>query len=278
MEEVELRIKRMVTESDATVKKRVRVQFAASAGDYVKSQTHASGPDLVRMVEVAVPATTDMLLDVATGGGHVARVFGPLVGTVVIADMTLSMLKEATQFLTSSGLTAVHSVVADAEAMPFKEESFDIATCRIAPHHFPNPDRFVAEIARVLKPGGRFVLVDSTVPGGAFGDFYNRYEKLRDDSHVRSLTQSEWSALIADAGLHLRANEPFRKRHNFAEWTARSRVTADVRVQLEEMMRTAGEEAARVFELQWNGDRLIGFGDEKTLFFAEKEKSVARFR
>src|SRR4029453_71544 len=111
-------------------------QFAASPSDYVRSQTHASGPDLVRMVELVQPTEGDVPLDVATGGGHVACVFGPLVGRVVVADLTLPMLREAMAFLASSGLDAVSGIAADAELLPVATGSFDLVPCRIAPPHF----------------------------------------------------------------------------------------------------------------------------------------------
>jgi ubiquinone/menaquinone biosynthesis C-methylase UbiE len=257
--------------SDVAAKQRVRRQFAASAVDYVRSVTHASGPDLVRMVELAAPAADDVLLDVATGGGHVARVFGPLVGRVVLADLTQPMLVEALGFLASAGLDRIEGVAADAEALPFADGSFDLVTCRIAPHHFPRPDRFVTESARVLKPGGRFVLIDSTVPDGPVGESFNRFEKLRDPSHVRSLTIAEWTGLIERSRLSLSATESFRKRHDFADWTARSRTTSEARGELTVMMRSIDAEVGGAFEAQWDGERLLSFSDVKTLFVAVKD-------
>jgi ubiquinone/menaquinone biosynthesis C-methylase UbiE len=258
--------------SNAEVKQRVRDQFAASAGDYVQSVTHASGADLARMGELAAPEAEDVVLDVATGGGHVARVFGPLVGRMVLADLTRTMLIEAARFLRSSGLAQFDCVAADAEHLPFAAARFDLVTCRIAPHHFPRPDRFVEEAARVLKPGGKFVLVDSTVPAGPLGEFFNRFEKVRDPSHVRSLTVEEWSGLILGAGLSLTAVESFPKRHDFDDWTARSRTTAEGRTELTEMMRSIGEEAERVFEAEWDNRRLVSFSDVKTLFAAMRSR------
>jgi ubiquinone/menaquinone biosynthesis C-methylase UbiE len=261
-----------VSDSDdaIAIKQRVREQFAGSAGDYVASIGHAGGRDLTRMVELVAPRPSDRLLDVATGGGHVARAFGPLVGEVLIADLTPAMLAEAGAFLRSSGLEHLRSAVVDAEAMPFRSAAFDVVTCRIAPHHFPRPDRFVAEVARVLKTAGRFALVDSTVPEGALGAFFNRFEKLRDPSHVRSLTFAEWSTLVAEAGLNLRTVERFPKRHDFDDWTSRARVDPATREALVAMMREAGSEAAGMFRTEWIGEQLVGFTDVKTLFYAVK--------
>jgi ubiquinone/menaquinone biosynthesis C-methylase UbiE len=254
----------------AMLKRRVREQFASSPSDYVRSQTHASGPDLARKVELAQPTAHDLLLDVATGGGHVARVFGPLVRRVVLADFTFPMLSEAMAFLASSGLRAVDAVAADAEALPFATGSIDLVTCRIAPHHFPRPDRFVAEVVRVPNPTGRFALIDSTVPDGPLGDFFNRFEQVRDPSHVRSLRIAEWTGLVGSCGLSLQSSESFRKGHDFEDWTARSRTTSEAKVELTEMMRSIGADAEAVFEARWEGDRLVSFSDVKTLFLSTK--------
>jgi ubiquinone/menaquinone biosynthesis C-methylase UbiE len=256
--------------ADASVKQRVRDQFATAPADYVRSQTHASGPDLARMVELANPNPDDLLLDLATGGGHVARAFAPLVRRVVLADFTLPMLATALAHLSASGIDNRDGVAADAEALPVAAASIDIVTCRIAPHHFPRPERFVAEVARVLKPGGRFVLIDSTVPAGPLGAFFNSFEKLRDPSHVRSLTIGEWTGLITETDLTLASVESFRKRHDFDDWTARTRTAPAARTELMAMMRAAGPAAASAFEIEWDAGRLVSFSDVKTLFLATK--------
>lgn len=260
----------LVEDSSAEIKRRVREQFSASAIDYVQSRGHATGSDLGRMIEVTAPQPTDRLLDIATGGGHVARAFGPQVASVVIADLTHRMLQEAATFLRSSGLQEIESVAADAELLPFASESFDLVTCRIAPHHFPQPERFVAEVARVLVAGGQFALIDSTVPNGEVGAFYNRFELRRDPSHVRSLTVNEWLDLLTEAGLQVTLVESFRKTHDFADWTARSKTGDQGRADLTAMMRDAGAEVAMAYETVWDGERLVSFTDEKTLFVARK--------
>src|SRR3954452_19591175 len=64
----------------------VRKQYAASGDAYVRSATHAGGDDLARLVAVIAPQPSDRLLDVATGGGHVAKAFAPMVAEVVASD------------------------------------------------------------------------------------------------------------------------------------------------------------------------------------------------
>jgi ubiquinone/menaquinone biosynthesis C-methylase UbiE len=258
-----------------TAKDAVRRQYGAVGDAYVRSVGHATGSDLARMVELAAPQPTDEVLDIATGGGHVARAFAPHVGTVVASDLTPEILEHAANAFAEWDLTNVTTAIADAEALPFDDIAFDIVTCRIAPHHFPQPERFVGEVARVLRPGGRFVLVDSTVPEGEPGVFFNRFEKLRDPSHVRSLTIPEWQDLLTRAGLRVEHVEPFTKTHDFADWTSRSRTSDENRRALAMMLLDAPEETRQAFGVTIDADadapdRVRSFADTKTLFLAKR--------
>ena len=249
-------------------KARAMAQFGATAENYAASRSHQQGADLDRMIELAQPQSTDRLLDIATGGANVARVFAPHVGSALATDLTPAMLAAAETALRARGIGNVEFAEADAEDLPFPDRSFEIVTCRIAPHHFPRPDRFVAEVARVLTPGGRFLLVDSTVPAGEAGDFWNRFERVRDASHVRSLTVDGWCALIRDAGLDLRTVEPYPKRHDFADWIGRADVSAERRAEMVSMLLSAPPGLRETFKVETDGDAIIAFTDVKTLFFA----------
>jgi ubiquinone/menaquinone biosynthesis C-methylase UbiE len=252
-----------------SAKESVRRQYGSVGDAYVRSTGHATGSDLHRMVALAQPALDETLLDIATGGGHVARVFAPHVASVIASDLTPEILEHAAKAFANWGIGNVKTALADAEALPFDDASFDIVTCRIAPHHFPDPAAFVHEVARVLRSGGRFVLVDSTVPEGEDGTLFNRFEKLRDPSHVRSLTVGEWTSLLGDAGFSIEAIEPFTKRHDFADWTSRSRTSAEDREDLARMIIGAPD----VFGAETDPDdpgTMLGFTDTKTLFLATR--------
>jgi ubiquinone/menaquinone biosynthesis C-methylase UbiE len=249
-------------------KARVRAQYGSVGDAYVKSAGHATGKDLARMVEVAQPLPTDRLLDIATGGGHVARTFSPYVGRVVASDLTPEILHHAGVAFAEQGIKNIETRIADAESLPFDDGSFEIVTCRIAPHHFPHPDQFVSEVARVLTPGGRFILIDSTVPDGEAGMFVNVIEKLRDPSHVRSLTIAEWQSLLSQAGFEISTVETFPKRHDFAEWTSRSRMAEDDREGLANIILSAPEATKAALSVEVSDGQLVAFSDTKTLFAA----------
>src|SRR6185295_10102201 len=141
-----------------------RRQFGAHAKEYVKSVHHAKGESLDRLIALTAPRPEWRVLDVATGGGHTALALSPLVKEVVATDLTPEMLKEAREFLLSKGARNVEFHEADATALPFPDSEFHLATCRIAPHHFPDVGGFVKELYRVVRPGGFAVVIDNMVP------------------------------------------------------------------------------------------------------------------
>jgi ubiquinone/menaquinone biosynthesis C-methylase UbiE len=236
---------------DQTIKDRVQAQFGAVAQSYVTSAGHAHGDDLRRLVELARLSGDERVLDVATGGGHTALAFAPHVREVVASDLTERMLAAAETFIRGQGVANVSFERADAEDLPFADAGFDVVTVRIAPHHFPRPQRFVAEVARVLRPGGRFLLDDNMAPEDPELDqFMNHFERWRDPSHVRACKLSEWSAWIEQAGMRVEHVEPLsRKRYDFADWTARMRMPEAERAALETWLLQAPPRCAEFFEI-----------------------------
>lgn len=215
----------------------VKKQFGANAERYVTSPVHASGASLDRLVEVADPRPEWRALDIATGGGHTALALTPRVREIVVTDLTPEMLRAARTHLASKGVTNAVFQEADACGLPFPDASFDLVTCRIAPHHFPDVPRFVAETFRVLRPGGRVVVIDNIVPEDAeVANFINRFEKRRDPSHNRCLTIPEWMDLFTGAGFQDLQVEHFFKAIEFEAWSDIKSVDEASRGALREML------------------------------------------
>lgn len=226
----------------------VRQQFGPNAGNYAVSPVHAAGASLERLVALVSPQRDWRVLDIATGAGHTAAAFAPHVASVVASDLTDEMLAEARKLAASRGLDTMTTQRADAEELPFAQQSFDLVTCRIAPHHFPDIPRFIAEARRVLIPGGTFALVDNvapdaeTTPGysaealGAADVGYNLFEKIRDPSHGRALTTAAWRGLVAGAGLDITHCELLAKDMSFATWLKNMSVPDALAPRLREML------------------------------------------
>src|SRR5262245_63136431 len=242
----------MSTRDDAAIKERVKAQFAATAARYVVSQGHASGDDLERLTELAAATIDDRALDIATGGGHTGLAIARTAGWVVASDFTLTMLQTARGFISSRGMENVTYALADAEALPFADHSFDLVTTRIAPHHFANTRAYVHEVARVLEPGGRFLLEDSIVPEGEAGEFLNYLEKVRDGSHVHTATEAEWISLLHEAEFEVQSAEVFRKEHELEQWIGRANASGDL---VRQAWRDASGTTRQFYDVKYNPDR-----------------------
>ncbi len=247
---------------DTAIKALTQELFGAAAQGYVTSANHAKGADLRRLIELAQPRGDERVLDVATGGGHTALAFAPHVREVVASDLTPRMLEAAEAFIRGQGVANVRFERADAEDLPFEGASFDIVTSRIAPHHFPNPQRFVQEAARVLRPGGLFLLDDNMAPEDADLDaFMNRFEQWRDPSHVRAYRASEWSGWATAAGLTVeQVDPPTFKRYDFATWTARMHMPDAEREALEAWLLAAPPRCAEFYQIVVEDGRVIALG------------------
>ena len=199
----------------------VKRRFGAHAENYVRSADHAESESRDRLLVLTAPQPDWRVLDVATGGGHTALAFAPHVREVVATDLTTRMLEAAERHIRASGATNVRFQEADAMALPFEDASFDLVTCRVAPHHFPDCALFVREAARVVRPGGVVAVIDNVVPEDeAAAKFINAFEKLRDPSHNWAYTEREWVAFFRDAGLRVDRVEGYRKARDFDGWTA----------------------------------------------------------
>jgi SAM-dependent methyltransferase len=103
----------------------------------------------------------DVVLDVACGPGNFTGYFGSVVGPSGLAigvDTADSMLKQAVR---DNSQGSVAYLRADAAALPFPDASFNAVTCFAALYLINNPERVVAELARIVKPGGRVVILTS---------------------------------------------------------------------------------------------------------------------
>ena len=229
--------------------KDARAQFGKTAAAYVSSATHASGEDLERLIAVAAPRSHERGLDLGCGVGHTLRRIAPLVAFVVGADATLEMMQAGR----ASVVTASNAAFAqsDAAALPFPDATFDLVTCRLAAHHFTDAAGAFREVARVLRPGGRFVLVDNYGPDDpALDAFLNELEKLRDASHVRNHTIAGWLALLEDAGLRTAVESDLLTTKITTEgWLERSQTPADRAEEVRRRLREAPAAAVTAFRI-----------------------------
>jgi ubiquinone/menaquinone biosynthesis C-methylase UbiE len=230
----------------------VQEQFGKNSPFYLTSTPHALGKSLERLVALTSPQKDWRVLDVATGGGHVAYTFAPHVARVWATDITQEMLDMVKGEAAKRDLANVRTAYAKAEALPFEDASFDLVTCRIAPHHFDSIPEFLAEVRRVLKPGGLMALVDNVVPPGSVGDYVNAFERFRDPSHLRAWTMAEWNDALKAAGLAVEHEEQLFKQMQFKSWA--ERYDATMQAFLRALLTQGGPDVKTLLEPKGDGD------------------------
>ncbi|HEV2902256.1 MAG TPA: class I SAM-dependent methyltransferase [Gaiellaceae bacterium] len=184
---------------------------------YRDSEAHREGEDLDLVVEWSEGAET--ALDVATGGGHVARRLREAGANVLTVDSAPGMEP---------------NVVARGEDLPFADDSFDVVVCRVAAHHFEDVAKAVSEMARVSRD--RVIVVDNLF----LDEEAEEADRVRDPSHVKNWSEGEWRGFFASAGLEVVEARRLPKEIEVEPWLERAG--------------TPDEDAARVRELL--GERL----------------------
>jgi SAM-dependent methyltransferase len=189
------------------------LDWSGRAKRYVDSDAHREGADLDLLVAWAAGART--ALDVATGGGHVARRLRDAGLEVVTSDPAPGMRPD---------------VICRAESLPFADGAFDLVACRTAAHHFADPGAAVREMARVSSD--RVLIVDTVY----MGDAVEEAEVIRDPSHVRNYTEAEWRAFLEEAGLLIADAEVLTHSFDFAAWLDRTGCEGDDAVRVEALL------------------------------------------
>jgi SAM-dependent methyltransferase len=194
--------------------------WSERADAYRTSSIHSSGEDLDLVVEWCEPGPGVTVLDVATGGGHVARRLREAGATVVTTDPAPGMGADTT---------------APAESLPFADGSFDAVACRLAAHHFADVLAAMKEMRRVARHS--VVICDNTF----VSESSEEADRLRDPSHVRNYGVAEWESFFDLAGLRIAEERHFTRPLEIEPWLAR--------------VGCSGHDATRVRELL--GERVV---------------------
>ena len=233
-------------------------QFGRVADIYAEAEMRRYPPDLV--LGLADPGHEDRHLDVGTGPGTLARLIAPHVISSVGTDVTPEMID-----LCATQTPALNCVLADAHRLPFLDRSFTLVTCGSVYHHLEDPALAVAEAARVLRRGGRFLLIDMAGPDNPVRrQARDEVERVRDYTHVGVLAPSQVRAMLEVNGFEVREEDRQVEDKRDEDW---ARVAgADLEAVRKELWRT--QKLAGGFQaLRWEGDHFV-FRRERAYYLA----------
>lgn len=213
-----------------------RQHFSRKSKEYTTSSLLANQQNLDLCTKMAGISYGQKILDVATGTGFLAITMTDAGAEVVATDFTISMLEKTKAAL--EGNNNVNYALADADQLPFTSESFDGVTCRVAVHHFANPQIAFKEMARVCNAGGRVMIMDViSSEDDAKGELHNRMSKLRDPSEVRQWKRSELESMLEKSGLKVSQVGLWTHLMSFDEWIRLGATDAEATETVRNMMR-----------------------------------------
>lgn len=247
----------------------VHEQFDPQGQAYLSSAVHAQGPELAyaeRLVAQTLPATATAL-DVGCGAGHLSFRLCRLLSRVVALDPSAGMLATVAREAAARGLQSLATHQGSVESLPFADETYDLVATRYSAHHWSRMDAALAQMRRVTRAGGVLLLIDSLAPEEPLIDTHlQAIELLRDRSHVRNRSPSEWQRLLAAAGFEIVEHQRWPTRIDFASWIERMRTTTERVAAIRALQLMAPLEVQQALALEPDGSFVLHTG----LFWARR--------
>jgi SAM-dependent methyltransferase len=212
----------------------------------------AAGDPLDALVEAAALGGGERVLDLGSSTGHVALALAPGAGWVLALDPSPHAVREVRRLAGVRGVRNVFAVVGEGDPLPCPDESLDLVVCRYAAHHLPDLPGALWEIGRVLRPGGRLLVVDTIAPEDrALDEFLNQVEALRDPSHAHDYRLSEWRRALEKLGFRYELLSRWELRFDFAEWVAQAGTPPEDVARLEALFDAAPPGVVEAFRIMW---------------------------
>jgi ubiquinone/menaquinone biosynthesis C-methylase UbiE/DNA-binding transcriptional ArsR family regulator len=166
--------------------------FATAAGQWNRLRTELFGDDFATRALIGLMPATWTVADLGCGTGLMLASLSPHVNQVIGVDASEEMLAAARARL--SGVANVELRHGSLESLPIETASVDAATMMLVLHHLPSPGAAIVEAARILRPGGRLLVVDMTP--------HDREEYRQEMGHVwLGFSEEQMKRLLTQSGL-----------------------------------------------------------------------------
>ncbi len=179
-------------------------QFRRRPSAYLMAPRPADQKFLGFMISAAGVTRSDRVLDVACGSGSATLAFAERCAGTVGIDVLDEPLRRARDEAAERKINNAAFTLSEMERLAFADGAFTGAICRFSFHHFVNPQKVFAEMARVVAPVGWIMISDMTAPEDPEqAELHNQMERLCDPTHARALPASEFERMFAESGFRL---------------------------------------------------------------------------
>lgn len=249
----------------------VNEQFSAGAAAYASCAVQASDFSISTLVEMIKPEPNWLSMDIATGAGHMGMALAGHVRFVDAVDLTKEMLVVAKELADARNIKNIAFEIGDCSEIARSSEVYDLVTCRLGIHHFPDVAKFMNEARRILKFGGVLGIVDSHLPQNDALDEINRIQKIHDPSHVACLTKDQFKRELSAAGFEITGLKEGLVRIGFKSWVERKPLKEKHINLLRQLMRNpAHEDTAELLNVRTDPGEEFTFTFQRILISAQK--------
>ncbi len=229
---------------------KVGKQFGAVAEAYLSSTVHSQGADLETIANRLQRRSEARVLDLGCGAGHVSFAAAPRAGSVIAYDLSAEMTDTVAREAERRQLHNISTQKGHAEELPFEDASFDWVCTRYSAHHWTEVRKALRETRRVLKPGGGLIVVDIVAPADPLLDTHlQTIELLRDGSHVRDYSFTEWRSMIEEAGFEVGQHHDWKVPLNFDAWIGRMKTPSVYVDAIRSLLANASQEVREYFQI-----------------------------
>lgn len=224
-------------------------------------------------MELLEPTSGMVVLDAATGSGATAKFIAPEVKHVVGVDCSEDAIKEAKESISKNGIGNIEFHVMSVDDLKLESNRFDAVTCRLATHHLDDLAGSLKEMNRVLKRGGKLVIVDRVAPlEPELSGFIHQIGKLRDCTFTDLHTLEDWQRILSDAGFKLTQKRTFRETIVIPDWLGRSPLTDEEKERMYEAFQKSSQAVRDHFAISFarNSGRAYTYTDDKAVLLATK--------
>lgn len=238
----------------------IREEFTRQSAGFNAAPAMSGAGALGALVDLLPAEPGQRWLEVACGPGIVTRAIAPRVGEVRGIDLTPAMIQLAEREALSAGLSNTCFALGDATAIDEPNGFFDGAVTRFSLHHIPVPERVIAEMARVVKPGGWVAVADGVADADQEAAAWREeLERLRDTSHWAFPALSRLHTAGEAAGLELVEERMVDLQIPFDDWLERGEAGAEREELIRELAERPPASATTTHLAVVNGRRQLVF-------------------